>query len=402
MFPIRIYLDSSDFSIMSDPRRFSADTSNTLASLREFVERGQIVCCFSGTHLSEMAPIDAVYADAAERRAVLVEELCGRNALISQDALFASEMRYAYGISDTIPSVHSPSGDWFPERVSDISPVRAIEASGIFKEAIDDLNLNRKARRFAKKSLLKRGKPRHELRAIAVDVARSGNLDDILEKYPMRPQDARVLARYAVGDATSEEAESAFLNSLRDPRWMMSWFRMHHEKLTPFIEWTRRPAKSMISAFGKLADHAEKLRILDSMLGGNLSREAFSLEKWMAIQDELLESIANGISKVMISENLQEISANTVDSMCPGISTGVRSLHSALRTVTTSTPRRPKLSDFPDALHAMYAPYVDIFRADSFMAPYITAQVRRFGTVVVPKITDLVPAINDRLRHGAA
>ena len=56
-----------------------------------------------------------------------------------------------------------------------------------------------------------------------------------------------------------------------------------------------------------------------------------------------------------------KLSAASIDHSCPGLACGIRSLHSAWWTVTSATPRRPQLSDFPDALHAMYAPYVDVF-----------------------------------------
>ncbi len=57
----------------------------------------------------------------------------------------------------------------------------------------------------------------------------------------------------------------------------------------------------------------------------------------------------------------------------------------------------PKPSDFPDALHAINAPYMDIFRADSFIAPYIARHSQRYGTRVVPKLSGLLPAIQAAL-----
>jgi len=48
-------------------------------------------------------------------------------------------------------------------------------------------------------------------------------------------------------------------------------------------------------------------------------------------------------------------------------------------------------------MHAVYAPYVDIFRADSFMAPYIARQSNKYGTTTVAKLVDLSKAITERL-----
>ncbi len=41
----------------------------------------------------------------------------------------------------------------------------------------------------------------------------------------------------------------------------------------------------------------------------------------------------------------------------------------------------------------MYAPYVDIFRADSFMAAHIAQYATPFGVRVVPKLSGLVSSI---------
>lgn len=86
-----------------------------------------------------------------------------------------------------------------------------------------------------------------------------------------------------------------------------------------------------------------------------------------------------------------------IDTHCPGLSTGIRTLHTSWRSITFAKPRKPKDSDFVDALHAVYAPYVDVFRADGFMADYVSKQVTRFPTLVVPKLSGLPEALRRRL-----
>jgi hypothetical protein len=44
----------------------------------------------------------------------------------------------------------------------------------------------------------------------------------------------------------------------------------------------------------------------------------------------------------------------------------------------------------------MYAPYVDVFRADRYMAPHIRKQVERRGVLVVSRLED-IPAQIDEL-----
>jgi hypothetical protein len=86
-----------------------------------------------------------------------------------------------------------------------------------------------------------------------------------------------------------------------------------------------------------------------------------------------------------------------VDSACPGLSTAIRALHSAVRASFEANPRVPLNSDFIDAVHAMYAPYVSLFRADRFMSPHIEKQVSHRGVEVVSRLEDLPGRIRELL-----
>ena len=397
MRPVYVYLDSSDFSVLSNSGCRNDELTSVLTQLRRWVDEGQIICCFSGTHLCEMAPVDRAYFEAAQSRAGLLADLCGRNALVSQNRLFADELRCALRLTEVLPVVHSPVGNWYPDGVEFISPVSQIELATGIHAAIEDLGLNRKARRMATKKAFKRGNPRTALQASILANARTGALDEILEKYPMRPQDARVLSRYVVGDATAEEAATAFEESLRDPRWMMQWLANHHDLLNQFTAWIRGPAASMQDNLNDMVTRSASVHQHDILFGTALAESLFSSSQWVVLQDKLLHGIAMRMSKELLSHDANELTIASIDNGCPGLSVGIRSLHAAWRTMTGQRPRLPKLSDFPDALHAMYAPYVDIFRADSFMAPHIAKLAARFDTRVVSKLTALPAEIQTML-----
>jgi hypothetical protein len=393
MDPVRIYLDSSDYSVLSDPARLDSSLQALLDDLRRWVADGAIECVFSGTILSEMAPIESQYVDAARRRADILVELCGQHAVVSQDVLFKGELRFALGLIEVLPQAYSCKAEWYPEGVEEMSPVGELHLAANIRDTIKELGFNRQQRRAAERRALRNGLPRPSVQAAAVANARGGSLDEILEKYPMRPNDARVLARYIVGDATAAEASEAFLSSLRDPRWMMRWFEQHHSKLTPFIEWVRVPAESMHVCISHMAEHAAKVREADLALGTTLSKSLFSAAQWQQQQDQMLGRIATSIAKAFLQIESAQLTSALIDEKCPGISVGIRSLHSAWRATTFKSPRKPKLSDFPDCLHAIYAPYVDIFRADSFMAPYIQKAVIPYGTVVADRLNTLGPTL---------
>lgn len=396
--PVRVYLDSSDFSVLSNPNCCTEELTSVLTQLRHWVNENRIVCCFSGTHLCEMAPLDVAYSDAAESRASLLVELCGRNALISQDRLFSGELKNALRLTENLPVAHSPVGNWYPGGVEFVLPIDKFEIAAEIQDVIQGSGLSRTQRRAAQRKAFKGGKPRPAMNAAILTNARTGALDEILENYPMRPEDARVLSRYAAGDATAQEAKTAFEESLRDPRWMMQWIGKNGALLNQFTSWIRGPAASMQKHMNDMVQNSASVRQCDANFGTTLADSFFSSSEWLTLQDKLLHSIAVRMSKEFLSHDASELSVSSIDKDCPGLSVGIRSLHSAWWSTTSPRPRSPKLSDFPDGLHAMYAPYVDIFRADTFMAPHIAKACNRFGTKVVSKLARLPSAIQQSLR----
>jgi len=389
--PLRLYLDSSDYSVLSDPKRTS-EAPRVLTSLRDHINAGNVECFFSGAHLSEMAPLDRAYADAAERRASLMVELCGKNVFVSHNRLMDHEVRRALGLETTQFDPVRRDGEWFPEGATEILPITEVDRAASMQEAIEELG--RAARRKATKALMKRGKPKRSTQQSLVNNSRLGSLDEILSIYPMKPESARILSRFVVGDATAKEATEAFQESLRDPRWMMKWFEQHHDKLSPFISWLRGPAQDVV---GKLDELAKSIADAREKLSPDSFAELFVVTQWQEWQDDMVAKIANRFSTQ--TPTTKTLATEQVDKYCPGLSVAVRSIHSAWRTVTLTQPRQAKLSDFPDAMHAAYAPYSDIYRADSFMAPYIAHQSSRFGTTVVPKLTALPQAIERLLAN---
>ncbi len=391
-----VYLDNSDYSNLSklsaSPHRFD-DVLNRLTNLKS----EQVIYCFSGTMLSEISPLRPAFSDAANRRAEALVGLCGRNALISIDRLIAAEIQALICEATSPPSVHSPTGDWFPSNIEALSPVKQLELVAELQSSLRSMAPNRKARRYAESKSIKREQVSSAMRKLLVSGAREGTLDEILSRYPMRPDDARVLARFVVGDATAAEANAAFLETLRDPRWMMSWFERNHSELNSFTAGVRKPAESLANTLRELV---EKLRaIREGSLRTDAARRTseFDAKQWENWHDTFLVGLCKRLARDAHESELLSITPALIDERCPGLSVGVRSLLSAWRSsLTAMTPRAPKNSDFPDAVHAMYAPYVQIFRADAFMAPHIQKLTKRFGTAVVSKLEELPSTIQEQ------
>jgi hypothetical protein len=67
-----VYLDSSDYSALSDPRRDTPKSTLTRDALSGLAQNPRVCFAFSGAHLSELAPLDAGYAPAATARVELL------------------------------------------------------------------------------------------------------------------------------------------------------------------------------------------------------------------------------------------------------------------------------------------------------------------------------------------
>jgi len=387
---ITIYLDSNDYSMLSDPRRRTDSLDQVRTVLQELVHSNLVRFVFSGIHLSEMAPLDTKFTPSATDRADLLVELCGRNAFISFDRLVASEL--ANLVNPDAPPVQALSSNatWFPEIDKVFSPVHLwANTAREIDHAVKERGLNRKQRRTLKRQLFKANQPTPKMQEWLASQNPSSNLSEILSLYPMRPQDAEVLCRYTLGQATQKEAEDAFLESLRDPSWMMRWFATHHNKLTSVTEWLREPSRDMIARMKEMAVHAKELHKFQSILGSEFKADMLTRNGWRAAQDEFLLNVANRLLLHFYPKTPSCGSVELVDKHCPGLSTTIRSLLSSLWNSFCSDPRVPQESDFVDAVHAMYAPYVTFFRADRYMSPHIQKQVAQHGTQVVSRLDEL-------------
>lgn len=401
--PVRVYLDSSDYSTLSKPQ-----LDNEAAAIRDrliaWADSGEVDFRYSGAHISEMSPLQPQYVDAAKTRGELLVVLCGRKTLVSFDELMRREITAVAQDSGPPADVYSDTGDWFPPFKDFISPVSVVET---VKKEFDAITkghgMNRAQRRKGKKSLVKGNNLTAEAKQHLMS-GKAGALKELLSVYPMREQDARVLHNLVIGTATAKEAEEAFLNSLRDPTWMIGWFEQHSEELSHVIQWARGPGEAMSKSLMDIAEKAVQLRELNRKIG--LANQSvflgFDLEAKQQLRLNVFVNMARRVAEAtgvsLSNHSLEEtrLSRNAV-----GLSVCITSAVDSMLNSLSATPRKPKDSDFIDVVHALYVPYVDVFRADGYMAPIIAKAAQRCGTKVVGKLTDLVGAIEKALKEKA-
>jgi hypothetical protein len=334
----------------------------------------------------------------------LLVRLCKTQALISIDRILQQELQNLKGCTLETASlpIHSYSGDWFPELTDIISPVSWLESIRELNTTAKQHGLNREVRRKLQKQLFKNGQPKNAMRELLAkqEIA----LVEILKLYPMREQDALVLGHYVAGKATATQAKEAFLASLRDPSWMTRWFHNHADKLSPFTDWVRGASNSMLQMIQQVSQDvttlkkkSEELRKTGAALDMAPPDPAIDTAWWSSQQDNLVVSLAKQFAARMYKISLAGHTHENVDRLAPSLATCIRVLHSSTWNSVGTSARHPKKSDWVDSLHAMYAPYVDIFRTDSYMAPIVQEKVKKYETTVVAKIGNLAEKIETQL-----
>lgn len=340
-----------------------------------------------------MAPLAASYSGAAEARAELLSQLCGFNAFVSLDRVLRRELGDAIGLPRiSQETLLSSTGDWFPVMELDLPKIHWADQPAMVAQELKSKGVPRAKRREFVRNSIPKGKLVKRLRELSEhDGLSEESLDEILRHYPMRPEDAKTLREYVLGRAGHANATEAFLNSLRDPSWMMRWFEKNHNDLGSLGEMLREPAKNMIGEMQSIAAAAFDFKERWGDSGVKEIAKAFGSRA----QDELLLAIANKLAKNLFPEaTLSPLTdVMVVAGACPGLSVAIRSAHSILRNAVAESGRQPKESDFVDIAHAIYSPRVSLFRTDRcYMASHVATHLGS-SAKEVSKLDSLLPEL---------
>jgi len=396
--PVKVYLDSSDYSTLSAPDLGTSDAA-VRDRLIHWVRKGSIRCYFSHVLLAEMAPTTPGREDHAVARAALLFDLCRANTMIAPQRLMTMELARAISIEYSATSAYSTDGQWFPDGGDELpAPATRDELSAQIQDCATELfqesQLNRAQRRQAQKRLRtqrtfvhQRVRERARTLTLSEEQARQS-----LNGYPLKAEDVVVLMRYYAGHGTEEAAQVAYRRSLSDPKWILEWMYRDVDRSREFADWLRAPGEDLSRQLMRSVGLADDLRALsDSSIG----REFLSNDAWRARIDDSMARVCTTIATKFLGHEGQ-VSAKLIETKCPGTHAMLGTFYSAWRAAVEHNRKAPMRSDYGDALHAIYAPYVDVFRADSSMAPHVARHVS--GNIcVVQKLRNLIPTIEQLL-----
>lgn len=400
---LTVYLDSQDYSVLSSAQ------SQELIAIREeldrFVHSAKVQFYYSGVVFSEAAPVSDNALRYAVERADLLSSLCGRNALVSFTDLLEQEvlalMRKDRGGAKAL----SPTGQWFRSLELDDSYDKSLAAE--FKNRLrTDVTLNRTQKRAAERSWFTASTAFTAAgRAQLKQLDRQLLVSQISSIYPMKIEFADVMLRYVFGEVPGSKFAKALTESMLDPQWVMRWCRESPELGEFFGNIVRAPSKDMNVMARNLIEAARQVaaNFCDEQtelgIGGN---EALRRDWAERVEGALISSI-DAVCKRVNPSWSGSFTSLEVAEFCPGINVVVRSVFSSYAdNVFGGKKALPSDSQFADSMHAIYSPYVDLFRADAYMSGHIEKFVPKSGAQVVSRLRNLPAAIESKLREAAS
>lgn len=389
MPPIRIYLDSSDFSNLSQLPSPSPAHEEVLSYLIKKREEGAISIYYSDAHVLEAAPTTVAAIPDAMQRFRIIKTLCGKNSLINSSDLFESEQQ---GRSlKSVGRVFRSDGAWMPnvgavpELLPDIEQVIADEITKKFPG------------RAERRQFFRNGK----ITAKAYAEMGARHTDDAygdLSRLPLSGNAIRTVKRYFSGLTSRTDALNALNDSLNDLEVFGRWYANDWTAASDFSRGLRQAGEEFRK---KLLEARKDFELLLT----NESSDEDAKKVLSSSMQAFHEVVAVGQDRIVKDAHERALAVGTDRSAmkaAPGAACSMKlAMYVARRSVHGKSPRVPSHSDFPDTYHAIYLPYVDIFRADVFMASVIRECKFPFPTVIADSLLRL-PARIEQMINSAS
>ncbi|MBI2398449.1 MAG: hypothetical protein HYV17_11690 [Xanthomonadales bacterium] len=349
------------------------------AYLVDKVDRGLIEVRFSCMNVYEALPLVKAAAEPAALRLATIKQLCGKKCLTEFSQLLKYELE-PDGAARA-GGVLVDNGMWHP----DPGEIRIPDTLQLLRERARNAGGNRKQRRA-------RGAGSKAQIVGSLRELLGSTSDDQLAlrafRHPVTASAARTLRRYLYGEATRAQLQSALRESLSDLECWIRWYQLNWDQAVAGAIALREKGDAL-----KEMLFANIQRMQQS--GRELNDIGYPEQRKKLLVNQLVKTHRSDFPDVFLGLLRQqfsmEASGNDSWASCPGILlmtklVGEMSLQTA---ILDTNIRQPRQSDLGDVLHALYAPYVDIFRADGAMTSMIAAINPPIPTKFVGKLEEL-------------
>lgn len=384
------------FQFYLNPAKRTSEIIELESQLLNWQMQGFIELRFSHVHLLEAAATHHKYAEAASRRFSLIKNLYKLKCFISPIKILENEARILSATNDLENKImiFNNEGDWFPDFVNN-DVTDDLEAN--VHEALNMIQNRAERRKKQKEYLDKKGKLKIESRKMLFE---SKDLRiSMASKFPISSEaiEASLKSYYTTG--SPQVFLESIQQSLTDLDKLGHWYERHWGVISPISSCLREIGMDLL----KSADL--NIKVLRKSIKENkiLARDNTNFLNFAneSLNNLIRDMPINFARKLAVSLGLNAVKApNWI--LTPSLFT-MTTLAGHIFKTNTLTERNAKVSDFGDIYHLTYLPYVDIFRADTFISPVINAARLPFKTIVVSKLIELPDAIektiNDRTEN---
>lgn len=376
--PIQIYLDSSDYSVLSDKKRETPELLHIKSELIKWSESKLVEFRYSQISINEAAPTKKEDIENAKNRISLIYKLCGKSTLCDPITLIEKELNNSSAERLELSQILKDNGYWFPELDNIAMPNSKIN----IQEEITKIGLNRKQRRQISKNTSKN---------LQENMGKL-EIETLTKQVPVTASVARLTRKYLAGKVNSDTLKAALADSFSDITLFSNFYETHWNEASSTSSWIRIQGEVLNNSF------KNSIHLLNELYNEYQSDEAAKKEfkkeikkTQKLLEDEFPDLALEKLSKAVNTTNEWKATRDSA----PGIY-GVFQIFIDKIKKATSEPSKPpqsKPSDLGDLFHCLYLPYVDIFRTDGEMAETIRRGKNSPQTTVVAKLSGLLDAI---------
>lgn len=390
---LTVYLDSSDFSAFSEPLPSPA-TKNVREELEELQKSGAIRLVFSNVHVAEAAPTTREALALGQARLRAIHDLCWPHSVMASSDLLNDEAASLYG-AHSMGQVHRCTGDWLPRDLHGEGIASPLE---LIQEVLDDAP-SPDAKERARRQLLTSsgGLTIKGRRKVLQQVPKL--IAEMRRTLPVTPAVEHAIWQHFRSGMVDSQVIRELWAQFRDLRAYAAWLEQDWEGAGRLNLWLRQSGARVREGWERVSREIAQRAEASAALG-------MSTQEFRATGRTVMAQWKQTAPGKMAQALLGRSDAPTVfepDEMrrrAPGLA-AIASLQLDMAWATVAPgvqPRSPKQSDFADITHVLYLPYVDLFRADRFVAHTIRESSPDLASRVVEKLTALPEAVRARLR----
>lgn len=405
--PLQIYLDSSDYSHMAEGR-----SQDTKIFLKQCIDEKKIEIRYSFITVSEFIQTDKKYQDYAVERAKLINYLCNSKTLIIQPNLLLNECIYICQKNTLLKYpdyAFNDNGQWYGDLESIFSDFKKglfIKTKSLIQQEVNKVK-DRNQKSLIRTQLLKVIK-NDKFTPEGLSLLK-GTEREIFNELPIiNPEKLENLFHnYLQGEITTCEFSNIIGSHCLNPENLSTWTISKMDDGIIKFGWLRNKGSLLVDKISELRSLFQRLESQISLKGNPRQHAIQEIKNFKFDYEKLkIEILHNcwkknqfsfqkaGISYSQFQKNI----CSQPDAPLPSLDILKDIFEIYFKENLIDNKRNLKPSDFGDISHGVYIPYVNIFRADKYMAKHYEPLSKKYLTELAISLDDLPDKINSMLK----